>query len=83
MLSFSFLENVDQMRPQKYLVSISFLIFEGFNVEENRTNYLSMSGRNRDTSLPTTFNRSMRSKVFHPISNVCYFSTEESGGASV
>ena len=79
----SFVENVDQMRPQKYIVSVSFLIYEGFNGEKNRTKYILMSGRNRDISFPTTFKRSMRSKVFHPLSNVCYSSTGKlrGGGA--
>ena len=76
----SFVENVDQMRPQKYLVSISFLIYEGINGEKNRVKHLLMSVRNRDTSLPTTFILSTRSKVFHPLSKVCYSSTGKTGG---
>jgi hypothetical protein len=73
----SFVENVDQMHPQK-IPSFHFIpdIYKGFNSEKNKIKFLLMSGRNRDNSLPTTFSLSMRSKVFHPSSNVCYSSQE-------
>jgi hypothetical protein len=47
----SFVENVDQMLPQKHLISLSFLIFQGFNGEKDRIEHFSMSGRSVDTSL--------------------------------
>jgi hypothetical protein len=71
-----YVANVDGVFPQKRLISLSFLIFDGFNGEMSRRKNLLISVRNKSNSLHCHLQTFLKvNPAFHPVTNVGFSPT--------